>query len=118
MKAFNPTAVSRFYDLLESVVGEFSIKPEHIWNMDKKGVQLGIGSKVAAIINQDQSSVYLIKDGNHELVTIIEAVCANGTVLFPSVIFQGACRNVEWGRPENNPSSARYVTWVSTSTTL
>jgi hypothetical protein len=56
--------------------------------MDEKGVQLGIGVKVAAIIDCDQATVYSVKDGNCELVTIIKAICADGTALLPSVIFQ------------------------------
>ena len=108
-KALNPTAVEGFYDILGAVVEEFGIKPENTWNMDEKGVQLGIGVKVAAIIDQDQSTVYSIKDGNHELVTIIEAVCTDRKALVPLVIFQGVRRNLEWGRPEKNPSQARYA---------
>jgi len=108
-KALNPAAVEGFYDILGGVVEEFCIKPENMWNMDEKGVQLGIGVKVAAIIDRDQTTVYSVEDGNRELVTIIEAVCADGTALVPSVIFQGVRRNLEWGRPENNPSHARYV---------
>ena len=93
---------------------EFSIKKENTWNMDEKGVQLGIGAKVAAIVNHDQATVYSVEDGNHELVTVIEVVCADGMALAPSVIFQGARRNPEWGRPENNPSSARYMLLITT----
>jgi hypothetical protein len=112
-KALNPVAVAGFYDVLEAAVEEFGIKPEHTWNMDEKGVQLGIGAKVTAIIDRDQSTVYSVEDGNRELVTIIEAVCANGTALIPSVIFQGVRRNLEWGRQEKNPSSARCGTiWL------
>jgi hypothetical protein len=108
-KALNPTAVRGFYDILEDIVAEFNITPENMWNMDEKGVQLGIGAKVAAIIDHDQATVYSVEDGNCELVTIIEAVCADGTALIPLVIFQGAWLNLEWRRPKNNPSSARYV---------
>lgn len=110
-KALNQTAVKGFYDILEKVVDEFDITPENTWNMDEKGVQLGIGAKVAATIDCDQASVYLVEDGNRELVTIIEAVSANGMALISSVIFQGVCCNLEWGRPENNPSSARYTVY-------
>ena len=108
-KALNKTAVEGYFDILEDVVREFDIKPENQWNMDEKGVQLGIGAKVSAIVDRDQATVYSVEDGNHELVTIIEAICANGTALAPSVIFQGTRRNPEWGQPENNPDSARYV---------
>ena len=108
-KALNPAAVKGLYDILRGVVEEFGIKLENTWNMDEKGVQLGIGVKVTAIIDRDQSTVYSVKDGNRELITIIEAVCADGMALVPLVIFQGVCRNLEWGRPEKNPSHARYV---------
>ena len=108
-KALNQSAVDGFYNILEEVVKEFNIEPKDMWNMDEKGVQLGIGAKVAAIIDRDQAAVYSVEDGNRELVTVIEAVCANGTALIPSVIFQGVRRNLEWGRPKNNPSSARYT---------
>jgi hypothetical protein len=64
--------------------------------MDEKGIQLGIGKRVAALIDRDQASVYQIEDGNHELVTIIETVCADGSALH---------RDLEWAR--NNPCNAR-----------
>ncbi|KAF8240103.1 hypothetical protein L208DRAFT_1128033, partial [Tricholoma matsutake] len=105
-KALNKTAVEGYFDILEEVVHEYHIKLENRWNMDEKGVQLGIRVKVAAVINLDHATVYSVEDGNHELVTIIEAVCADGRALSPSVIFQGTRCNIEWGRPENNPDLA------------
>jgi hypothetical protein len=66
--------------------------------MDEKGIQLGVGKRVAAIIDCDQKEVYSLKDGNRELVTVIETVSANGTALPPSFIFKGARINLEWGR--------------------
>ena len=88
-QALNKTAVEEYFDILEEVVHEYHIKPENQWNMDEKGVWLGIRAKVAAIIDQDQATVYSVEDGNCELVMIIEAVCADGRALSPSVIFQG-----------------------------
>jgi hypothetical protein len=41
------------------------------------------------MIDRDQQTVYLIEDGNRELVTVIETICADESVLRPSVIFQG-----------------------------
>jgi len=108
-KALNQMVAEGFYDTLECVVKEFDIKPDNMWNMDKKGVQLGIETKVAAIIDRNQAAVYSVKYGNHELVTVIKAVCTNGTALIPSVIFQSTHCNLEWGHSENNSSSARYV---------
>ena len=106
-KALNQFAVNEYFDILADVIKEYDILPENIYNMDEKGIQLGIGAKITAMIDQDQKVVYSIEDGNRELVTVIECICADGSVLHPSVIFQGVRRNSEWGR--NNPCNARFV---------
>jgi hypothetical protein len=104
-QALNPTVVGEYFSLLRETMEEYQIKPENIYNMDEKGVQLSIGSRVAALVDRDQKSAYQLEDGNRELITIIETICADGTALQPSVIFQGAQRNLEWGR--TNPCNAR-----------
>jgi hypothetical protein len=106
-KALNRHAVDEFFDMLTDVVKEYDVQPGNIYNMDEKGIQLGIGARVTAMIDRDQKIVYSIEDGNRELVTVIECICADGTVLHPSVIFQGLRRNAEWGR--DNPCNARFV---------
>ena len=75
--------------MLTDVMKEFNILPENLYNMDEKGIQLGIGARITAMIDRDQQTVYSIEDGNRELVTVIETICADGSVLHPSMIFQG-----------------------------
>jgi hypothetical protein len=104
-QSLNPTVVHEYFSLLQDLINEYQIKPENIYNMDEKGVQLGIGSRVAALVDRDQKTAYQLEDGNRELITVIETICADGTALRPSVIFQGAWRNLEWGR--TNPCDAR-----------
>ena len=104
-QSLNPAAISGFYDVLESLVEEYQITEENMYNMDEKGVQLGIGGRVHALVDRDQKSVNQVEDGDHELVTIIKCVCADGTVIQPSAVFKGACQNLEWGR--DNPCNAR-----------
>ncbi|THV04536.1 DDE-domain-containing protein, partial [Dendrothele bispora CBS 962.96] len=103
-KALNQATSDAYFDLLEEVVTVYNIWPGNIWNIDEKGIQLSVGKRVFALIDCDQKSVYSIESGNHDLVTIIEAVCADGRALHPSVIFQGVCRDLRWG--EDNPSNA------------
>ena len=91
--------------MLESLVKEYQITEDNIHNMDEKGVQLRIGGHVCALVDQDQKSVNQVEDGDHELVTIIKCVCADGTVIQPSAVFKGACQNLKWGC--NNPCNAR-----------
>ncbi|KIL55798.1 hypothetical protein M378DRAFT_188648 [Amanita muscaria Koide BX008] len=66
-----------------------------MYNMDEKGVQLGIGKRIAALVDRNQKVAQHIEAGDRELVTIIETVCADGSSLVPSVIFQGKRRNLD-----------------------
>jgi len=102
----NPAIISEFFDVFTSVVKEFNIQPNRLFNMDEKGVQLGIGKKVVAIVDRDLKTAYHLEDGNREMVTVIECVCADGTVIHPNVIFKGKTRALEWGK--ENACNARY----------
>ena len=88
-KALNQFAVNEFFNMLTDVMKEFHILPGNLYNMDEKGIQLGIGVRISAMIDRDQQTVYSIEDGNRELVTVIKTICADGSVLHPSMIFQG-----------------------------
>ena len=44
----NCPTVYKFFDILEELVKEFNIPIKNIYNMDEKGVQLGVGKWVAA----------------------------------------------------------------------
>ena len=68
-----------------------------MYNMDEKGIQLGMGKCVCAFVDCDQQSIAQVKDGDQELVTLIECVCADGTAIWPRAVFKGACCNLEWG---------------------
>ncbi|KZT26594.1 DDE-domain-containing protein, partial [Neolentinus lepideus HHB14362 ss-1] len=103
-RALNPNTVHDYFKTLDGVIQKYDIIPENSWNMDEKGVQLGIGQRIAAFVDRDATSVYQVENGNRELVTIIEAICADGTALHPSVIYQGKRRDLEWAR--NNPCKA------------
>ena len=94
-QALNPTAVSEFYDILEELIDEYKITEENIYNMDEKDIQLGMGKRVHAFMNHDQQSITQVEDGDWELVTLIECVCADGTAIWPGAVFKGACCNLE-----------------------
>ncbi|KAF8219380.1 hypothetical protein L208DRAFT_1551245, partial [Tricholoma matsutake] len=89
--SLNPVLINKFYDLLEDMIKEYGIPAENIYNMDEKGIQLGVGQKVKVFVNHDQKDVYSVEDGNCKLITVIETVCADGSCLQPSVIYQGKC---------------------------
>ncbi|KAJ7766469.1 DDE superfamily endonuclease-domain-containing protein [Mycena maculata] len=80
------------------------LKVKNIWNMDEKGIQLGVGDRIRALVDRDQKVVQKIESGNRDLVTIIKCIAADGTALHPSVVFQGLRRDLRWG--EDNPCDA------------
>jgi hypothetical protein len=96
-QALNPEITADFHHLYNKLVTTYSIKPENIYNPDEKGAQMGVGKSIRALVDQDQASAKVMEDGNQELVTIIECVCADGTALVPNIIFKGAQQDLEWG---------------------
>jgi hypothetical protein len=92
---------------LQELVIHYNIKKQDMYNMDEKGLQLEIGQCLYVMVDQDQKTVYQVEDGSQELVTIIEAVYADGTFLPPSVIFKVKHQDLKWGR--NKPRCTRHV---------
>ncbi|KIJ50752.1 hypothetical protein M422DRAFT_159282 [Sphaerobolus stellatus SS14] len=88
-RAFNATTANAHFTLLTDVIKQYRIPPENIYNMDKKGIQIGSGKKASMIkrifIKGDKSR-YVLKGDSMLLVTIIEAVCADGTACPPCII--------------------------------
>lgn len=104
-KSLNRTQVSDFFNILEELITQYDIVPSNMYNMDEKGIQLGIGKRTLVLVDRDQKTVQQVEDGSRELVTVIETVCADGTALRPCVIFKAKRRDLEWGR--HNPCDAR-----------
>lgn len=104
----NENVVSDFFAMYGKLIENYDIKPSNLYNMDEKGIQLGIGKRSRPVlVDRDQKVVQSIQPGNRELVTIIECLCADGSALHPSVVFEGVRRDLRWG--EVNPCHARYV---------
>jgi hypothetical protein len=106
-KALNRPQVTEYFNILIELITKYNIIPSNIYNMDEKGVQLGIGKRTLVLVDRDQKTIQHLENGDRELVTIIETVCADGSSVPPSVIFKALRRNLAWSR--NNPDQARYV---------
>jgi hypothetical protein len=105
-QALNRTNVMGCYDIVESLIQEYGITPENIYNMDEKGVQLGDVDRVRVLVDRDQKTVHNIGDANREMVTIIECISADGKSLKPCVIFKGHQQMGYWHIPGANPAEA------------
>ena len=50
-QGLNPTVVAEYFQLLAEVLDKYKVPAENIYNMHEKGIQLGVGKRVAAIID-------------------------------------------------------------------
>jgi hypothetical protein len=92
-KNFNETVINDYFDQMECLHTRFpsGIPPQHIWNMDEKGIQMGSGQKNSGkkhLFLKQKKHKYLIRSDNLELVTIIECISATGEVIPPSFCLQ------------------------------
>ena len=100
--------ILNFFEMYSELMEKYEIQPQNLYNMDEKGIQLGIGRQnQAVLVDRDQKTVHSVQTGNRDLVTVIECICADGTAIHPSVVFAGKRRDLSWG--EVNPCKARSV---------
>jgi len=89
-KNFNKVIVHDFFDQYEGLHSEYDgIPPQHFWNEDEKGIQMGGGRKNSGkkyYYLKDQKNRYRLGSDNLELVTVMECVSAAGDVMPPSFV--------------------------------
>ena len=107
---FNAAVISDYFDKLEALNARFpgGIPPQHIWNMDEKGIQMGGGRKNTnkkLLYLKGQKQKYRLKSDNLELVTVIECVSAAGDIVPPSFCLKNGSvpdlrglNDDQWGR--------------------
>jgi hypothetical protein len=98
-KAFNRPVVNRYFDELTNLIESHNIPIENIYNMDEKGCQRGGGKtrgRRKHFYSRRQRAKYRHRSANLELITIIEAICADGTELKPGFVFPGSSFSPEW----------------------
>jgi len=89
-KNFNKSIIHDFFDKYEGIhVDVDGVPPQHLWNEDEKGVQMGGGRKNSGkkfYFFKDQKNRYRLGSDNLELVTVMECVSAAGDVMPPSFV--------------------------------
>jgi hypothetical protein len=81
-----------YFDLLHSKMLQYDIQPHNTYNMDEKGFMIGVTMRSKQVFSQrqwDRKEVRaVLQDGPCEWVTLLATVCADGTALAPSIIYQ------------------------------
>lgn len=102
-QAFNEASATAHFKSWDDVRTRYEIPVENIYNMDEKGIQLGGGRKNSQrkyLFAKTDSEKYRAKSGDLELVTIVEATCADGTdAVPPSFVTKPGSVGSWWKRP-------------------
>jgi polyhydroxyalkanoate synthesis regulator phasin len=76
------------------------IRAENVYNIDEIGFLMGCSAsaKVVEIVRHPRTDGKLFhsQDGNREMVTVLECICADGTALDPLVIYKAAELDAAW----------------------
>ena len=90
---------ARYFVLFWSIIDEYNIFPEDIWNMGKKGFLQGVIAKQRVIVSQDKAfkgKSFTAQCGNREWTTVIDCVSMDGKKTSPWVIFKGTQCKRAW----------------------
>ena len=96
VKAVSRKRLQQWFDDLHDVLEKYRILPENIYNMDETGFAIGEREVSRVIINVQMRQRLQAKPGRQEWVSIVECVCADGSVVPPLVIFKAESFSTEW----------------------
>ncbi|KAF2821576.1 hypothetical protein CC86DRAFT_426990, partial [Ophiobolus disseminans] len=88
-----------YFAYLHEKIRKYHLRASDIYNMDEKGFHLGRGEGSTRIFSRDLwesgGCWQPIADGNREWMTVIAAVCADGSALPPSVLYAATSSNIQ-----------------------
>ncbi|KAF2828807.1 hypothetical protein CC86DRAFT_275953, partial [Ophiobolus disseminans] len=80
-----------YFDILHQKIREYGIEERLTYNMDEKGFMIGVQIKSKRVFSKavwaKNGAKAAIQDGNKEWITIVPTICADGTVLFTTIIY-------------------------------
>ena len=103
-QAVNPHTHKAWFDLLQHIYKEFNLDEECIFAADETGISPDSGDRERVIGRRKPGPQYQQHTGNRENITIIIAICADGSAEPPAVILKGNAYQVKW--KQDNPMNA------------
>ena len=111
-----PLAVEQHFQCVKDTQERYSIDADMDYGFDETPMMLGCGSKQRVFGRRSSGNGKQVKqshsrrDGNRETLTIGETICADGTVLVPTVIYRAkSFKRGFGGTKEVNPLGAQCV---------
>jgi hypothetical protein len=88
-----------YFNLLREKIDEYNIQPRYTYNMDEKGFLLGVIARSKRVFGRwlyEKGKIQSIsQDGSREWITLLACICADGTALEPSLIYQSATSSIQ-----------------------
>ncbi len=78
-----------WFDAYQNVVQKHGIKQEDTYNMDESGFSIGTMESTRIVIDSTLRTKHQAHPGRQEWVSMVECICADGTILLPLGIFKG-----------------------------
>ncbi|KAG8925761.1 hypothetical protein FRC01_009737 [Tulasnella sp. 417] len=103
----NPTVLKDYEDTVEELFTLHKPPERNIFGADEVPMNCGIAPRQKVVGKAGQRVQHHQTNGEKENITCIETICADGTVLRPTVIFKGKYRMDSW--QENNPDGANVA---------
>lgn len=98
-KADSGAKYSLYFDLLHSKIKEQNVEPRYIYNMDEKGLLIGVTSRSKRVFSRrmwDKKEVRAsIQDGSREWITLLACVCADGSALPPGLLYHSTGKAIQ-----------------------
>jgi hypothetical protein len=90
---------SLYFDLLGDKIKEYDIEPRHTYNMDEKGFLIGVIGRSKRVFSrhmwENKEVTASLQDGSREWISLLACVCADGSALPPSLIYQAANKGIQ-----------------------
>jgi hypothetical protein len=90
--ADNKDSYKEYYDALKALVDKYEVLPCNQYNIDEKGFMIGVVTKTKRIftkyLHDDRRLLGVLQDGNREWITVVGAICADGTAVPPMLIYK------------------------------
>ena len=106
--AVNPTSNAGYWSAAYNLIVKHNVQPNCLLAADEIGIQFGYESKHRVVGGKGKKIQHVIGDGNKEMVTVLETICASGEALQPLVIYKGTYFMESWFLQEN-PLNASSV---------
>jgi hypothetical protein len=77
-------------------MAEYNIHPNDVYNIDEKGVMIGVLAKQRVICSRRTKNPKTTQQGSREWVSLIKCISSDGRVLSPYVIFKTKVIYKDW----------------------